>query len=131
VTERGAIEARQLVSGTLATSRLSEIEVASALSRRRREGLCTDRERDAALSDLATDLGEMRVVELASDVVATARRVLQRHALRAGDAIHLASCLRLQQEAGDPVPFVAFDERLRAAAARDGLVVLPARQSTS
>lgn len=118
---------RRLVSGALATSRLSEVEVASALSRRRREGLCTDRERDVALSDLANDLGEMRVVELVGDVVATARRVLQHHPLRAGDAIHLASCLRLQQEAGEPAPFVAFDDRLRAAAALEGLVVLPAR----
>lgn len=127
MTERGAIEARRLVSGTLATSRLSEVEVASALSRRRREGLCTDGERDVALSDLTTDLAEMRVVELAGDVIATALRVLQDHPLRAGDAIHLASCLRLQHEAGEPVPFVAFDERLRTAAALEGLVVLPAR----
>lgn len=75
---------------------------------------------------LTVDLGEMRVVELVGDVVSRARGLLLRHALRAGDAIHLASCLTLQQEAGESVPFVAFDERRRTAATLEGLVVLPA-----
>lgn len=126
MSELGDADVRRLLSGVLATSRLSEIEVASALARRRREGLCSERDRDVALAELTTDLGEMRVVELVGDVVATARSLLQRHVLRARDAIHLASCLRLQQDADELIPFVAFDERLRTAAARDGLLVLPA-----
>lgn len=130
MNEIGEADVRHLLSGILATSRLTEVEVASALSRRRREGFCTDRERDAALEELSANLREMRVVELVSDVVKTARELLRGHALRAGDAIHLASCLRLQHEGAETIAFVAFDERLRAAAALEGLVVLPSRPTT-
>ena len=48
-----------------------------------------------------------------------------RHPLRAGDAIQLASALLLRRELGEPVKFVAYDNRLKAAAKAEGLVVVP------
>jgi hypothetical protein len=49
--------------------------------------------------------------------------LLQRHALRAGDAIQLATCLYLQEELREAALFVAFDSRLSAAARREGVAV--------
>ena len=116
---------RSLGPDGLTTSRLSEVEVASALSRRRREGACTASEHDLALRELGSDLSGMSVIEIASGVAARAREIVSRNPLRAGDAIHLASCLLLQNTTGQTVDLVAFDRKLRAAAELEGLAVIP------
>ena len=99
--------------------------MASAIVRRAREGAFGVRERDRALEALAVDLASVHLVELLAEVTIKARGLLLRHALRAGDAIQLASCVFLQQELGEPIPFVVFDERLRTAARAEGLSVVP------
>ena len=116
---------RSLGPDGLTTSRLSEVEVASALSRRRREGACTASEHGLALQELGSDLSGMSVIEIASGVAARAREIVSRNPLRAGDAIHLASCLLLQNTTGQTVDLVAFDRKLRAAAELEGLAVIP------
>jgi predicted nucleic acid-binding protein len=58
------------------------------------------------------------------EIAAQARALLARHPLRAGDAIQLASCLYLERELREAVPFVAFDQRLSDAARAEGLTVL-------
>ena len=95
------------------------------MSRRRREGVCTAGEHELALDALSMDLSRIPVIEVATRVTARARRLVERHPLRAADAIHLASCLLLQGTTGQAVEFVAFDRKLRAAAKREGLAVLP------
>ncbi|RPJ58220.1 MAG: hypothetical protein EHM24_28830, partial [Acidobacteria bacterium] len=75
----------------------------------------------------APEIGDnpgLAVVEVIPDVTAEARALLLRHPLRAGDAIQLASCLYLQREPGQPVPFVAFDQRLLDAARAEGVTVV-------
>ncbi len=106
-----------------AASRLSEVEVASALERRCREGSFQPSERDRAAVALRRDFRSLLVVELTADVVEGSLGLLARHPLRAGDAVQLASCLELRQRLRHPVAFVAYDERLRAAARREGLDV--------
>lgn len=108
-----------------ATSRLSAVEVASALIRRCRENRISPAERDRALHALDRDIGDMLVIELAPEVVIGANGILSRNILRAPDAIHLASCASLCHELGTSIPFVAFDERLRTAASAEGLEVEP------
>ena len=110
-----------LAAGTAATSRLTEVEVASALMRRWREGSFGTAERDRALAALVTDLEALTVVEVAPPVTARARRLLEQHPLRAGDAVQLASCLLLRDATGGPVTFAAFDSRLNEAAKAEGL----------
>ena len=73
---------------------------------------------------LDRDLPALAVVEMIPDITAEARALLVRHPLRAGDAIHLASCLYLQRELREPVPFVAFDQRLLEAARSEGVTVV-------
>jgi uncharacterized protein len=113
---------RLLVSDTPATSRLSEVEVASALERRAREGAFSPAERDRALAAVASDFPALVVVEITPQITARARALLHRHALRAGDAVQIASCLFLQEQLGEPVTIVAFDDRLLTAARQEGLL---------
>lgn len=126
VREPGAIAVRRLLkSDPGATSRLSEVEVASALIRRAREGAFTAEERDRALGSLADDFATLIIVELTPEITAGARALLLRHRLRAGDAMQLASCLHLKREMDHSLPFVAFDDRLAEAARAEGLTILP------
>jgi len=122
VRETGSDRVRDwLAAGTAATSRLTEVEVASALMRRWREGSFGAAARDRALAALVADLEALTLVEVAPPVTSRARRLLERHPLRAGDALQLASCLLLRDTTGGPVVFAAFDGRLNEAARAEGL----------
>ncbi len=125
VREPGAVAVRRLLkAGPAAASRLSEVEVASALVRRARDGAFTVEDRDRALASLADDFATLVIVEFTPEITADARALLLRHRLRAGDAVQLASCLYLQRETSQPLPFVAFDDRLADAARHEGLTVV-------
>jgi predicted nucleic acid-binding protein len=65
------------------------------------------------------------VVEVTPALVATSVALLQRHALRAADAIQLAACCELRERLKQAVRFVAFDRRLLAAARGEGLKTAP------
>ncbi len=123
--EHSAIVRRLRGGGDVATCRLSEAEVASALVRSWREGALTAGARDRALAALREDLGRIDVVEFLPEVSSGTVALLLRHELRAGDALQLSACLYLRQSAGLPVEFVAFDRRLRSAATAEGLPALP------
>jgi predicted nucleic acid-binding protein len=124
VREQGTTKVRRLLaSGVPATSRFSAIEIASALARRAREGAFTDEARDGAIAAFETDLSGMLVVELTATIVTRAQALLRRHALRAADAVQLASCLYIQAELGEETSFVAFDDRLTTAARSEGLII--------
>lgn len=126
VRERGtALVRRLLAESSPATSRFSEVEVASAVARRRREGTLSMAARDRVLRAWVADLQALHLVEVTDETTGMARALLLRHALRAGDSVQLASCLILQQSLRVPVPMVVFDDRLRAAAAGEGLTVVP------
>lgn len=122
---------RLLAEGVAATSRLSEVEVASAIARRAREGVLSAEQRDRLLAAVADDVPALLVVELTSEVAAEARSLLLKHALRAGDAIQLASGLYLQRQLARPVRFVVYDDRLAAAARAEGLPVIGARRAAT
>jgi hypothetical protein len=125
VREPGAASVRRLLKADpAAASRLSEVEVASALVRRAREGAFPIEERDRALASLVDDFATLIIVEFTPEVTADARALLLRHHLRAGDAVQLASCLYLQREMNQPLPFVVFDDRLAEAARLEGVTVV-------
>ena len=116
---------RWLTSGPVVISRLSEVEVVSGLARLGREGAIAAPRRDRAIAAFTRDIGAWHVVELSGEVSALARALLLRHPLRSGDAIQLASALRLQQITHLPLTaFVAYDARLLAAAAAEGLAAV-------
>jgi hypothetical protein len=122
--EAGSAGVRRLTaSGTVATSRLSEIEIMSAVERRVREGVLSRDDRSAIAAALSRDLASMIVIELTADIVTLAKDLLGRHPLRSGDAIQLATAVYLAGQLGRRPPFVVFDARLSAAAAAEGLSV--------
>ena len=125
VREKDSPRIRRLLSADVpATSRLSAVEIVSALMRRSREGTLSDKNRDRTLAVLDGDMAAMLIVELTPEIVRRAQGILGRYPLRAGDAIQLASCLVLQEELKEEtVSFVAFDARLVAAAAAEGLTL--------
>ena len=78
------------------------------------------------LARLDRELQSFLIVEVVPGVTSRARALLNAYALRASDAIQLASCLHLQENLGQDVPFVVFDERLAAVARESGATVLGA-----
>lgn len=122
IEEDGSGEVRGCLANTLpAISRLSIVEVASAIARRCREGDLSARDRDRLLTDLRQDIDALYLIELAPEVVLSAQELLVRYPLRAADAIQLSSCLVLQRWMARPISFAAFDRRLLDAAGQEGL----------
>jgi predicted nucleic acid-binding protein len=108
----------------VAISRLSMVEVGSALARRCREGDLDETARDRLMVALRQDEAAFRVVELTSEVVTEAHGLLQRHALRASDAIQLASLLVLRRALDERVSLLTFDGDLVAAAEAEAVLVM-------
>ena len=122
VREKGSAKVQRLLAAEVAaTSRLSAVEIASAVARRVREGNLSGEDRERILAAVERDMTAVLVVEITPAVLASAQLLLQRHPLRTGDAIQLASCLHLQEHIEDDVTFVGFDDRLRAAARTERL----------
>lgn len=113
IEEAGSPEIRELVAESIpVTSRLSAIEITSALCRRSREGHLSEEERGQAIALLDEMFGKLYVVELTPEIADGAKHLLQQHPLRAGDAIQLASFLAIRERTGKDVRFSAFDQRL-------------------
>ena len=102
----------------------TRVECVSALNRLVRSGDMTEERLGAALRKLdALAAGWIEV--LPSERVRTrALRLLRVHPLRAADALQLAACLAACGETSAPLAFLCADERLRAAADKEGLAVL-------
>ena len=90
----------------------SMVECWSAFARLRREGLFQTRDEEHARTLLA---------RLAP--------ALQGHPLRAADGLQLAAALVWVQGQPSGQPFVCLDHRLRAAAQREGFLLLPSPES--
>lgn len=88
------------------TARISMVEVYSALNRRRRDASLTVVDYADIVADLAAIwAAEYQFVELTAPVVERTKSLLERHQLRAYDAVQLASALLAQdvlQSAGLP-----------------------------
>ncbi len=121
VRERHSAAVRRwLAAGPVAVSRLSEVEVPSALTRLVRERRLSAGARDRLLGAFAADLAAWHIVEVTADITTMARAALLRHDLRAGDAVQLASALWLRQ-ATPLTGLLAFDTRLVTAARSEQL----------
>lgn len=109
----------------------TRVECLSALVRRVREG---------RLNAAAEALGRARLRELmqsvsevapSEDVRDRAERLLALHPLRAADALQLAAALVWARERTSALVFVCLDERLLAAARREGFTTLPPEATMS
>jgi hypothetical protein len=103
---------------------LTEVEAASAISRRAREGLTAEREK-AARSQLRFLRERWLEVSSLERVRSRALRLLSVHSLRAADALQLAAALLSCDERTDSFPFVCLDDRLADAARKERFPVFP------
>jgi len=117
----------QLVSKTvgingswLVTSRVTYAEVLSVLVRCLRANRISPAAYRLQKKAFLEDWAEMIVVELTPDVLSNAGHLIELHGLRCLDAIHLCSALWIGQPS-----FACFDDRLRGAAAAEGLLLAP------
>jgi uncharacterized protein len=104
---------------------LSEVEIISALWRRRRSNELTEAVRAEAQRQMDVTISNAVVVADASAVVRRARRLLATHTLRAADAMQLAAALLACEDDPARLPLVTIDDRLAEAATREGFTVAP------
>jgi uncharacterized protein len=105
---------------------LTQVEFRSAIRKRERM-----REIDASLAIELIGLFEDHVLTLFesqsidSAILSAAKGLVDRHGLRAYDAMQLAGCLELKRSVGEQAPtFVCADRDLLSAAESEGLEVL-------
>ena len=123
VVEPGTERVRSLFRrhAEIAVSRVSEVEVTSALVRRMRSGDLEADVVEAHLESLIEDLAACDVVEVRRPVVTRARELVRKHGLRAYDGVQIASALRAK--AGTAIAFLCADGDLADAAAAERLRV--------
>ncbi len=107
----------------------SMVECWSAFARLRREGLFDTSDEEHARALLARLAPAWTEIVPSQAVRDHAAHALQWHPLRAADGLQLAAALVWVQ--GQPIgqPFVCLDHRLRAAAQREGFLLIPSPQS--
>jgi len=103
---------------------LTEVEIASALSRCLREGM-DPQDETVARTQFRVLLGRWIEVTSVESVRARALRLLGTHPLRAADALQLAAALVFCDERTESLPFVCLDDRLAEAARKERFPVLP------
>lgn len=109
-------------------ARITEVEVTSAISRRRRGGSLSARDASDLLAQFRLDLGlDYLVVEITPALLAGATTAAEVHGLRAYDAVQLSAAVELHDRRSDaglePLHFVTADRELLAAATASGLLV--------
>lgn len=101
----------------------TEIECVSAVARLEREDALADAAMTAALERLDSLAEAWNEVQPVAAVRGTARRLLRVHPLRAADALQLAAAVVAAEGVPASLDLVTLDERLAAAARREGFVV--------
>ncbi len=116
----------QAAQDRFVSSELTGVEVICAIARAEREkriGLAL--RNSLAARAIEETRNTLRLTGVSRQILSQASQLALRHALRAYDAIHLATALRILNEAlpsGLPAPiFVSADENLLAAARAEGL----------
>jgi predicted nucleic acid-binding protein len=100
--ERGREEVENAVreARVVAISEIGYVEACSALARKEREGFFSEDEHNDAVEFLKRDFREVYFLRpVTGEIITRAGEVAREHALRAYDAVHLATALTLRDEA--------------------------------
>jgi uncharacterized protein len=127
VEEDGSPLVRKWVddADTVATSIIAYAEALAAFVRRRREKGISPAAHAGVIQDFNRDWGRYLVLAATEHLVRSAGELAEAHALRAYDAIHLASARTLKDRLAEPVSFASWDTRLTVAARKEGLNIVP------
>jgi predicted nucleic acid-binding protein len=116
----------------LVVSAIARVEVPSALWRKARTGELEDAAAGILVSAFELDFhgdpdsgSRFTIVSLTESVLVAGAREAARHALRAYDAVQLASALAVREMDPRCSYFACFDAELRRAASRAGFALLP------
>lgn len=124
-TERVARAVEEAEDGGAIILDLAPLEARSAIRRREREGDIASADANQVLRQIEDDASALFLVQPStSAVMEEAVRLIDRHPLRAYDALQLAGCLLVCEAMPEPVTFVCADARLCEAAASEGLTTL-------
>jgi predicted nucleic acid-binding protein len=102
------------------------VECASAIARREREAMLDLTEATGAFDRLRALASAWHEVVPSEAVRTTAQRLLRVHPLRAADSLQLAAAIVAAEGEAASLEFLCLDERLNAAATREGFPVLAA-----
>jgi len=106
----------------------TEIECASALARLERDGALDETAATEAFARLRELADSWHEVEPTDHIRVLAVRLLRVHPLRATDALQLAAAYVAAEQLPSSLPFVTLDDRLAAAARKEGFAVDTATQ---
>ena len=123
VEEAGSAETREAVeeAQVVASSRIAYVETRAAFARKYRERGLTRTQYRSTIQDLDQDWANYLILDVSETLVKLAGSFTKSHALRAFDAVHLASAVALQTRTGRDVTFSCFDTKLLSAARKEGL----------
>jgi predicted nucleic acid-binding protein len=104
---------------------MSDVEIRSALCRLGSDGAMRPDEVQEAITRIEAFWDSVHVVSVVEAVKGRAKRLLDRHALSAADALQLGAALTAAYDEPLAWEFVCLDEQLGAAARRERFTVLP------
>lgn len=127
VAEKGSDDVRGWLADDphIVTWVWTEVEMASAVERRTREGSLTKAQRRATLKRIADLAAAWDEVTEVLAVRSLALSLLSRHPLRSADAAQLAAALLVSAATPAKMTFVCLDDNLGTAAEQEGLTPLP------
>jgi predicted nucleic acid-binding protein len=99
------------------------VECASAIARLERDGALSAAGATESFSRLDALAMSWMHVEPSDEIRESARRFLRVHPLRAADALQLAAALAAAERRPSTLTVVTCDDRLRAAASKEGFVL--------
>lgn len=109
----------------LALLGLTRVEFRSAVRQRERAGDVAHDIADNLIDSMDGHLANFFLVQPLTDlVIEEAAALLDRHALKAYDAVQLAGCIMLRARLGRHATFVCSDRQLVRAAEDEGMIVL-------
>ena len=111
-------------NGLITTSKLTYPEMLSALMRKVRTGEIEKKTFNGIVDKFDKDWDHILVLDFHNDLLPIVKNLIEKHPLKAADAIHLSSALWLKLSSKVDVTFVASDSNLLKAAAAEKLQVM-------
>jgi uncharacterized protein len=126
VEEKGTDFLKSILAGDglIATSKLTYPEILSALMRKVQAGEIARKTYNGIVGVFDKDWDHILVLDFHNDLLRGVRMLIERHPLKAADAIHLSSALWLRLSSNTDVTFVASDSNLLKAARAEKLEVI-------
>jgi len=108
----------------ITTSKLTYPEILSALMRKVRAGEIQRKRFDDIVDRFEKDWNHVLVLEFHNDLLQIVKFLIEKHPIKAADAIHLSSALWLKLSSKIDVTFVASDLNLLKAAQAEKLQII-------